>query len=1271
MDLMKYSLAQVRRCDYYRLKHKQDPKELQASIEEKSRREHYRFTFNYDDSLPILARREEIIQTIKDHQVLILAGETGSGKTTQIPKFCLEAGRGIEGKIACTQPRRIAALSVADRIAEELQDVLAVGVKIRFQDKDHPRSFIKLMTDGVLLAETQSDRWLNQYDTIIIDEAHERSLNIDFILGILKQLIEKRKDLKIIITSATIDTEKFSKAFDNAPVIEVSGRTFPVELRYKGEPQEDLSLAEQSWDAIDEILTESGRGDILAFLPTEQDIREAVDMAPGRLGRRQALVLPLYARLASQEQRRIFHSASERKIIFSTNIAETSLTIPGIRFVVDSGLARLARYSPGTGTFGLPVEAVSQSSADQRKGRCGRVEEGLCIRLYSEEDYQGRSVYTAPEVLRTNLAEVILRMMHLGIKDISGFPFVDKPSPAGINDGFKTLLELKAITKKGRGKKASYQLSPLGRKMARIPADPRLSRMLLQSAEEGCTREALVIMAALSIQDPREKLKGDGGKIAQNRAPLKEDSSDLITLLNYWKQWEKTSGSLMKRIKQFSKDYALSFRRFKEWLDLFGQFKQMAEEMKMDTRPFSGNPEAMAYALHRSVLSGFLSHVSRKKDQHSYEATRNRQAYIFPGSALFKTGGEWLVSAEIIRTSKLFLRINARIDSAWLLDIGEHLLQKRYLEPRWDETLQTVMAREEVRIFGFLLKNEDWKPYGPEAPDEAREIFIQQGLIEGLKHNAPAFLRKNRALKRECLTVENKLRKRGLVDPQGETRFYMERCPRVSSLSELNLYIKKQGDKSLLMVKEDLLAPETEEEGSSLPDYWEDGKNRYKIRYQFQPGKEEDGATLIIPGNKLDQWEAPDEGEILPQMNREKITAYLKGLPKELRKQLIPLAQHVEIILQEMDQQEEETLEGALARFIFQKWRINAPAECFQKENLPAHIRMKYALVDKKGRIIKRVVDPQELQREKKALLDEETLEEWNRQKREIVSDGLKFDLAEEEKHRIKGKSLTLYPALIHEKENCYTNYCLTKEEALKGIRETIPYLVLKYYKKEVKGFKKETDLSPYKNRIIHFPLSSEWVDHLWIRAAEELFSVACRTGDEFRKLIRDRGGDFYGQGCKWSELLKSILDAYSQWREYLQTVKNVRLAHLKEYLQEREQEGENRLSGTFLLEESKDNLQDLPRFYRCLKARTEKGLQDLPLDRTRQEEWDRFYQEGKELENRISPHASEKRYQAQRDFDLHLREYYYALFCQSEKRKVKVSPKRLREMLKEMERMV
>lgn len=1271
MVSMNKKLEEVRHCDYFKLKRNPDPKGIQASVEEKSRREHYLFTYNYDPILPIVARREEIIQTIKDHQVLILAGETGSGKTTQIPKFCLEAGRGIEGKIACTQPRRIAALSVADRIAEELNDPLAVGVKIRFQDNDHPHSFIKLMTDGVLLAETQSDRWLNQYDTIIIDEAHERSLNIDFILGILKQLIQKRKDLKVIITSATIDTEKFSRAFDNAPIIEVSGRTYPVELRYKDNLSEDLSLAEQSWEAIEEILQDSGRGDVLVFLPTEQDIREAVEMGPGRLGRRQALILPLYARLPSQEQKRIFHSASERKIIFSTNIAETSLTIPGIRFVVDSGLARLARYSPGTGTFGLPVEAISQSSADQRKGRCGRVEEGLCIRLYSEEDFQGRSVYTAPEVLRTNLAEVILRMLHLGIQDISGFPFIDKPSSAGISDGYKTLLELRAIKKKGRGKNASYQMSSMGRKMARIPADPRLSRMLIQSDMEGCTREALVIMAALSIQDPREKLKGDGGKIAQNRAPLKDESSDFLTLLNYWKQWEKTSGSLMKRIKNFSKEYALSFRRFKEWLDLFQQFKQMAEEMSMDTREFKGKGEALSYALHRSILSGFLSHVSRKKDQHSYEATRNRQAYIFPGSALFKSGGDWLVSAEIIHTSKLFLRINAKIDSSWLLDLGEHLLQRKYLEPRWDEKSQTVMAREEIRIFGFLLKNEDWKPYGPVAPAEAREIFIQQALVEGMKHQAPAFLRKNRSLKQECLKIENKLRKRGLVDPLGETRFYMERCPQVSSLSELNLFLKNEGDKSLILTKDYLMTPDREEEKSNLPDYWEDGESRYKIRYQFTPGKEEDGPTLMVPKKKLDQWNPPEEAEILPQMNREKITAYLKGLPKELRKQLIPLARHVDLILQEMNQGEDETLESALAGFLFRKWRISAPAECFQKENLPAHIRLKYALVDNKGRVLKRVQDPRLLQQEKKSLVSDDAFHEWTRQKREMLSDGLKLDLPDQETHSIKGRTMVLYPSLHLEKDQCYKSYCLKKEDSTLQIKKAIPFLVLQYYRKELQGFKKEMSLSAFKNLIVHFPLSSEWIDHLWLRAAEELFFVVCRKGEEFRALIREKGGALYEKGQEWMGLLQQILEHYTQWREYLKNVKTVKLSHLKEYLKEREQEGEAQLSGAFLLENSREDLQDLPRFYRCLKARTEKGLLDLPLDKARQEEWDQFYLQGKDLEARISPHASENRHQAQKDFDRLLKEYYYALFCQSEKRKVKVSPKRLKELLMDMERMI
>lgn len=1273
---MQKELKGVRRCDYHRL-NRQLQKEknnltldlesrISVSREERKRRQEYPFQYNYPKTLPITARRADIVQLIRENQVVILSGETGSGKTTQIPKMCLEAGRGVEGKIGCTQPRRIAALSVADRVAEELQDTSLVGTKIRFQDKDHNKSFLKVMTDGVLLAETQSDPWLNQYDTIIIDEAHERSLNIDFLLGILKNLIVKRKDLKLVITSATLDTEKFSKAFGNAPIIEVSGRTFPVEVRYLDDKREDDSLADLSWRAIDEILLESGRGDILVFLPTEQDIKEALE---GQGNRRHNLnLLPLYARLPSQEQKKIFQSSTSRKVIFSTNIAETSLTIPGIRYVVDSGLARLARYSPGSGTFGLPVEAVSRSSADQRKGRCGRVEEGICIRLYSEEDYQGRSLYTQPEILRTNLAEVILRMLNLKVKDIQSFPFVDSPSSTGINDGFKTLEELGAVIKR----KGQWALTELGRKMARIPADPRLSRMLLQSKQEGCSAEIAILMGALSIQDPREKAKEQGGKVQQNRAQFKDERSDFMSIYRIWKTWEAQKGSLMKRLKNFSKDYGLSFRRMKEWVDLVYQFRQIAEEQGCDVKPFQGNDEALYFAMHRSILCGFLSHVTRKTPGHSYEATRNRQAYVFPGSQLFNAQPAWLVSAEMVRTSKFYLRINAEIDPSWIIDLGTHLLKYRYLEPHWDEKRGSVIAREEVRIYNFILNRDRWVDYGPYNANEARDVFIQQGLIEGLRNNAPSFLRKNRQLLAELERMEHKLRRKDLVDPMALERFYHERIPLVSSLSELLLYIKKNGDKDLLIHREDLLAAEPNSKDlKALPDYYQSGDEKFKIRYRFTPGKEEDGPTLIVPKDKLHQWEPPMRN-LLPGLQKEQITAYLKSLPKTIRKQLLPIAPHVEVVMDEMDHQEGESLEASLSRFLYKKWQIQVGASEFDREAVPAHIQMKYALVNNRGKVELQSHNPEDLLSKRNESGLQDALDRWSRKQAPIKGGWKELDFEVEQSFEYKGKEYRVYPSLKLEVDRVAPVLYADKNVAERGLRAACAYYIRKHFNKEASSLCQSFDLKEFQNDIIHFSDRDQWISRLVDLAFKELFYEPLRTAKEYEEILEERAGEWYPLLEKCFEHLHHILESYSQWRAYYRRANSQSKAkHQQDFLKMMAEEGEKPIENNFLLEVSIYDLKDYSRHWVYLKIRCEKGLLNLTQDKEREEKWQEFKIYIDKVEEELSPHSSFEKRNAIKEFNKLLQEYRYYLFAQEIKRKMKVSEKRLRESLLNINQMI
>ncbi|MBW1646903.1 MAG: ATP-dependent RNA helicase HrpA [Deltaproteobacteria bacterium] len=632
----------------------------------------------YDPALPISAHRQAIVDAIRRHPVVIVAGETGSGKTTQLPKFCLEAGRGLDGMIGCTQPRRIAALTVARRIAEELGQApgQTVGHKIRFHEKTGHRTLVKIMTDGILLAEAQRDRDLLAYDTLIVDEAHERSLNIDFILGLLRRMLRRRRDLKLIVTSATIDTEKFAAAFDDAPVIEVSGRMYPVRIHYRpldeSGDEDASSHVEAAVAAVDEIERRGPFGDVLVFMPTEQDIRDTVELLASR-GYRGSVILPLFARLSAADQMRVFAPAAGRKIVVATNVAETSLTIPGIRYVVDSGLARISRYSPRTRTTALPVVPISRASCDQRAGRCGRVADGVCFRLYSQADYESRPRFTAPEILRTNLAEAVLRMIALNLGDIADFPFIDRPADKSIRDGIALLEELGAVAPTDTPRAADarlggrrLRLTPMGRRMARLPLDPRLARMLIEARQRGCGPEMAVIAAALSINDVRERPADQSAAADQAHAAFVDRSSDFLTLLNIWRAYQQALATekTASRVRRWSKRHFLSYKRLREWRDIHDQLAAVMAELEADGPAADAPPDAGNVhrdALHRSILAGFLGNIARRRDKNLYQAARGRQVMIFPGSGLFNRAGEWIVAAEMVETSRLFARTVARL----------------------------------------------------------------------------------------------------------------------------------------------------------------------------------------------------------------------------------------------------------------------------------------------------------------------------------------------------------------------------------------------------------------------------------------------------------------------------------------------------------------------------------------------------------------------------------------------------------------------------------
>ncbi|MGZ6249620.1 MAG: ATP-dependent RNA helicase HrpA, partial [Syntrophales bacterium] len=739
----------------------------------------------YPAALPITARRDDIVKAIKKHRVVVITGETGSGKTTQIPKMCLEAGRGISGVIGCTQPRRVAAVTVAHRIAEELGEEIgrSVGYQIRFEDRSGGNNYIKIMTDGILLNEAQNDPLLRRYDTIIVDEAHERSLNIDFVLGILLTLLRKRRDIKVIITSATIDAEKFSRDF-HAPIIQVSGRMYPVEVRYQPldhqlEESGEITYVDCSVTALEKIMKDGSEGDILIFMPTERDIRETCQLIEAKLDRR-AVVLPLFARLPWREQRRIFQPASKRKIVVATNVAETSITIPGIRYVIDTGLARISQYNPRSRTTSLPVRAISRSSADQRKGRCGRVQNGVCVRLFDKADFENRPLFTEPEILRSNLAEVILRMLSLNLGDISMYPFIDPPHTKNIRDGIDILREIGAISTDARAEEPGhgkhYSLTERGMIMARLPIDPRISRMIIEAERERCVNEILIISSALSIQDPRERPAECEKEADKVHGRFADPSSDFMTLLRIWNKYQglMQTAKSKGRMKTLCREHYLSIRRMREWVDVYDQLKAILDEQGWRIRQrIETDDKALYDGIHKSILSGYLSNIAMRKEKNIYAAARGKDVMIFPGSGLFNKGGGWIVAAEMIETSRLFARMAANIKVEWLEELGGGLCRRTYSEPHWSRDRGEVVAYEQVSLFGLVIVTKRPISYGPINPDEASEIFIRSALIEGDLRKPFSFLLHNLGVIERISNMEDRIRRRNLLAGEDElARFY-------------------------------------------------------------------------------------------------------------------------------------------------------------------------------------------------------------------------------------------------------------------------------------------------------------------------------------------------------------------------------------------------------------------------------------------------------------------------------------------------------------------
>lgn len=921
--------------------------------------------FELAPGLPVSLRGDEIVKAIRDNQVLIVSGETGSGKTTQLPKLCLMAGRGVHGLIGHTQPRRIAASSVAKRIAEELHTELGevVGYKVRFTDHTSSGSTVKLMTDGILLAETQTDPLLRRYDTIIIDEAHERSINIDFLLGYLKQILPRRPDLKIIITSATIDTERFAKHFGRdddhpAPIISVSGRTYPVEIRYRPVEDEDSDDDRTLMDAISSAVDElelSGRGDVLVFLPGEREIREAADVLRRSHPTSGWEILPLYARLPAEDQERIFkNSGGTRRIVLATNVAETSITVPGIRYVVDTGLARVKRYSYRNKVEQLQIEPISKAACDQRSGRCGRVSDGVCIRLFSEEDFARRPAFTDPEIMRSNLAAVILRMKSLGLGDVRAFPFVQPPPARAIADGYTILSELNCVDDKG-------DLTEIGRTLAKLPVDPKLSRILLAGTEQGALAEVLIIAAGLSVQDPRERPPEQAAAASEAHKKLADPRSDFLSYLKLWNFTENAyrNKESNRKFEDLMRRNFLSPRKLREWRDVVRQLMEMVKEIgwRMNMVP------ATFEEIHRALLSGLLGCIGMRRVDADFKAppyagARGIRYWIWPGSPRAKKCGPWIVAAEIMETSKLFARCVADVDPKWIEQVGAHILKKTWTEPHWEKKRGEVVALERGTVYGLPVYVSRTVSFGKQDPQQARELFIREALVAGNMDSQAPFYRHNTALIREIQEIEQKSRRPDvLVDEEAIFKFYDEKLgAEVCSASTLEKWRKvaeAENPKALWLSREELM--NRTEHGVTLdlyPKTLQMAGVAMALNYYFDPGSPRDGVTLTVPLFALNQIEEARCEWLVPGMLKEKVHALVKSLPPRMRRQCVPIADYAAEFFSRFggERQPQGHLLDALIRDLREEKGVVCEKSDFKLEQLPAHLRMNYKVIDDHGR---------------------------------------------------------------------------------------------------------------------------------------------------------------------------------------------------------------------------------------------------------------------------------------------------------------------------------
>jgi ATP-dependent helicase HrpA len=1210
---------------------------------------------------------------------------------------------------------------VARRIAEEMGEPVgrSVGYKIRFQDRTGPDAFIKIMTDGILLAEVQQDRYLSEYDTIIVDEAHERSLNIDFVLGLLKTLLKKRRDLKLIITSATIDTEKFSRAFDDAPVIEVSGRLYPVDVGYfpddpsfataPDEPNDDMTHVETAVAAIRRLKRRGPFGDILVFMPTEQDIRETCEILEGD-GAPGERVMPLFARLTADEQARVFARTKGRKIIVATNVAETSLTIPGIRYVVDSGLARVSQYNPRTRTTALPVEPISRSSADQRKGRCGRVENGVCIRLYSEEDYLSRPLFTPPEILRSNLAEVILRMTALKLGDMAAFPFIDRPAAKSIRDGTEALKELGALTENlagvavqktrdggrrerragprkadGSTSRPGLFLTKRGALMARLPIDPRLSRMLIEARKQGCLAEVTVIAAALSIQDPRERPADRAEEADRAQALFVDPASDFLTLVNIWNRYQETwrEQKTTGQMKKFCRAHFLSYRRMREWRDIHAQLKDILAENGLSRAGAAAvDPDGRYAAIHKAVLSGFLSNIAVRKEKNVFQAAKGREVMIFPGSALFNRAGDWIVAAEMVETSRLFARMTATVDSAWLEELGGSLCRSVYLNPRWNARRGEVVATQQVSLFGLVIVTGRTVSFGPIDPETATEVFIRGALIENDVLNPPAFLLSNRELIQRIKNMEDRVRRRDiLVEDEEMGRFYRRRLPMVYDLPTLNRLIReKGGDGFLKMAPEDVMyGPMDNDLLDRYPDHVALGRGRYHCSYRFDPGQPDDGLTVAIPATDAASIPPGQTDRLVPGLLQEKIETLLKRLPKQYRKQLVPIARSAEIITAELDAGN-ETLFSALGKIIFRRFGVDIPGTAWSTEGLPEYLIMRIAITGSRGEIILSSRDTQVLRRSVSSDLPSD---DWEAAKRRWEITRITRwdfgDLPESVELAVQGGGdWVVFPGLAEEESDSGRSINLRlfrrREAAEASHIKGIAALYRLHFSKDLKYLKKTLALPPDRTQAARYFGGFRRIEkRLYDTVVSRLFELNIRTRAAFTARAETLGAKIISCGRDLVGRFIPVIDAYHDARTRLQQLESANrtnpvLAAFYGHLQTELM----RLVPENVIElYDPQRLEHLPRYVRALEMRAVRAATNFEKDQAKAADLTPFTAGLDRLLQGLSTNASAEKRKAVEEFFWLIEEFKVSLFAQELRTAVPVSEKRLRERMSEIERMV